>query len=189
MKVSDTNNTIKSKEEMKMATEKINEFLQKIKTDPKTKELLKSKPEPETPEDKIKLYAELAAKLGFDLTEEDFLESYREAEKRCKEHAEKTKEMIEAVPDSELAAVSGGDKHPDNCESAYNCNETYEHDHTNCKDTFEDYENCWVMDGCDKNYQDYNDYLCENEYNGSQCSGLDANCNQFFMCHTNLESF
>lgn len=58
-----------------MAIEKVKELIKAIQTDPKAKELLKGASEPKSEEDMIRLCAELAPKLGFDVSETDIREA------------------------------------------------------------------------------------------------------------------
>lgn len=115
----------------------IAEIIEKMRKDPKVVELLK---ECEEQKDEFAAYAEIADKLGYDVTAEDLKSFLEETSRRI---AGKTDDVITQLPDEELKVVAGGK------------------DHNECKDTYMDKENCWYNDGCDVIYHMYNDYICK----------------------------
>ena len=88
-----------------MAIEKVKELLQAIRNAPKAKELLKGASEPRSEEDMIRLCAELAPKLGFDVSETDIREAVAAL---AKERQAKTAADVEKLSDDEVAQASGG---------------------------------------------------------------------------------
>lgn len=83
-----------------MAIEKVKELLQAIRNDPKAKELLKGASEPKSEEDMIRLCAEVAPKLGFDVSETDIREAVAAL---SRERMEKTAADVEKLSDDEVA--------------------------------------------------------------------------------------
>ena len=147
-----------------MPAEDIKKILDALTADPKTQELLKARPEPASAEEAIRAYAEIAAELGFDVTESD-LQSYLEkTEKMCKARTEATASRIELLDDDVLDQVAGGK------------------DHDSCKDTYKDKENCWFNDGCDHIYHSYSDYICHIGYWGKACHEPSSPCNYDMNC-------
>ena len=88
-----------------MATEKVMELLDAIRTDPKAKEMFKGTAKPKSDEEMIRLCAELAPKLGFDVTEDE-IRAGVEAIKQ--ERIKKTAADIQALSDEETETVAGG---------------------------------------------------------------------------------
>ena len=108
-----------------MAIEKVKELIKAIQTDPKAKELLKGASEPKSEEDMIRLCAEVAPKLGFDVTEADIRETVAAAVQARKE------KTVQKLSDEDVAQASGGafwtnDDAPDGHE--YGCFLTYHSD-------------------------------------------------------------
>jgi len=140
-----------------MALDKVREFFESLKTNPEVKQLAEALPKVEKPEDAVKAYADIAAKLGFDLTEEDFAAAFREAEESTIKSTDETAKKIGAIADDELEGVAGGViDHGDACYSDWQCNKTYE-----------DYENCWSNDACDNAVTYYSGYICYWENKGT----------------------
>ena len=125
-----------------MFTESAGKFMEALKNDPKAKELLKGMSKPKTKEEIIAAYIDLAGKLGITLSEED-AESFVAEEKDVASRSEIAAKAIQALPDDELENVAGG-----------------KGDNPECKDTYEDRENCWITDGCDILIIGYEDYSC-----------------------------
>ena len=88
-----------------MAIEKVKELLETVKTNPKAKELLKGAGEPKSEEDMIRLCAEIAPKLGFDITEAEIRAGVAEMERQRRE---KTSAGIETLSDEDAEKASGG---------------------------------------------------------------------------------
>ena len=89
-----------------MAIEKAKELLEAIKTDLKAKELLKGVSEPRSEEEMIRLCAEIAPKLGFDITEAELREA---GAALAKERQDKTAADVQKLSDEEVAQASGGE--------------------------------------------------------------------------------
>ena len=88
-----------------MATEKVMELLDAIRTDPKAKEMLKGTAKPKSDEEMIRLCAELAPSLGFDVTEDE-IRAGVEAIKQ--ERMKKTAADIQALSDEDAEKIAGG---------------------------------------------------------------------------------
>ena len=88
-----------------MAIEQVKKLLEAIKSDPKAQELLQGVSEPKSEEDMIRLCAEIAPKLGFDVTEADIREAVAAM---SRERMEKTAADVEKLPDDDVAQAAGG---------------------------------------------------------------------------------
>ena len=88
-----------------MATEKVMELLNAIQTDPKAKELLKDAAQPRSEEEMIRLCAELAPQLGYDVNEAEIREAITAA---AQARREKTAADIQALPDDDVEKAVGG---------------------------------------------------------------------------------
>ena len=136
---------------------KFNEFMEALEKAPNAEELMGGKGKPESDEEMIAAYVAAAEALGFDLAEQDVVEGIRAAEQERLAMTEQAQAGLAELPDEELDKIAGG-KQRDYCKSTQNMN---------CKDTFEDYENCWNNDACDFLYHYYpNDYKCKRNVNG-----------------------
>ena len=129
----------KGKAEKIMKDEEIRKFIDQVSNDLEAREHLKGY---DASTDEIKAYAEVAAKLGYDITEGDLREYFDSIVKLQKERTEKSAAQIKKLSDDALEWVAGGK------------------DQLNCKDTFEQRENCVWNDGCDIVINDYYNYFC-----------------------------
>ena len=120
-----------------MTKKEIAEALEEARKQPEIAEKVKQ----ETPQDVPAFWAKVLAEKGYNVSPEEITSFIREAEE---ERRKKTAGKIEELSDQELEAVAGGKDHPE------------------CKDTYKDYENCWVEDGCDNILIRYDAYLCKN---------------------------
>ena len=89
-----------------MAIEQAKELLKTIRTDPKAKELFRDAAEPRSEEEMIRLCAEAAPKLGFDVSEIDIREALAAA---AKERLNMTAAGVQMVSDEDMANATGGD--------------------------------------------------------------------------------
>lgn len=112
-----------------MSMEKTAGLLNAIKNDPKAKELLKDVSEPRNEEDMIRLCAEIASKLGFDVSEADIRAGVAAL---AQERKDRTAADVEKLPDSDVEQAAGGmlwddedapDGHEYNCALTYHSNE------------------------------------------------------------------
>ena len=134
-----------------MAIEKVKELLEAIRNDPRAKEMLKNLPPIKNDGERIVSLLSAARELGYDLTEAD-LKDYAEAAAAArKKKTDAQAEAIQTLDDSEVEKAVGGSVHD------------------NCDYTFEDFENCWKTDGCDKSLINYTDYQCWGNHNGVAC--------------------
>ena len=91
-----------------MSAEKTLELLKKLKEDPKAKELLNGLKKPASADDVITCYAQIAAKLGYDITAEEIREVVNQEEARRKSETEKIASDIKALNADDLENVAGG---------------------------------------------------------------------------------
>lgn len=131
---------------------KAKEFFEKLGTDAKAKEFFKGKAQPETADELVATYLDAAKQLGYDITEEDIIAYLKEKADEVKTGTDKAAKAVQALPDDALQNVAGGSG-----------------DHSNCKDTFQDKENCWATDGCDFTWNSYDDYVCKRNNKDYHC--------------------
>ena len=122
-----------------MANEKTLEILKEIKADPKAKELFKGMEKPKSPDEAIAAYAQVAEKLGYDITAEDIKEAMEQEDARRKAQTDKAMADMVALEDDDLEYVAGGKGHPE------------------CENDFEWRYRCDLNDWC---YFDTNYYGC-----------------------------
>lgn len=125
-----------------MSVESVKKFFESLQTDPRAQELLKDCPRPESLDDTVKAYADVAGKMGLALTEDDLRSALEEEMQNQKHSTEAAAEKIRELPDEAMEQVAGGKQH-------------YE-----CHDTYKDHENCWFNDGCDIVFRSYEHYCC-----------------------------
>ncbi|MBR5110621.1 MAG: Nif11-like leader peptide family natural product precursor, partial [Clostridia bacterium] len=90
-----------------MATEKVKIFLERLQADPEAKKLYEGRTKPTTGEEFVRVCAQIASKLGYDLTEADIREAITEAEQARRE---KTAAEIQKLPDEEVVKATGGEE-------------------------------------------------------------------------------
>ena len=91
-----------------MSAEKTLELLKKLKEDPKAKELLDGLKNTASADDVISCYAQIAAKLGYDITAEEIREVVNQEEARRKAQTEKIASDMKALNDDDVEEVAGG---------------------------------------------------------------------------------
>ena len=91
-----------------MSKETAIKFLRELRTNEKAKELLQGMEKPKNKDDAIKAYAEIAAKLGEDISQEDFAWSLEEIEKEIHQRTETVSADMEELEDDDLEGVAGG---------------------------------------------------------------------------------
>ena len=91
-----------------MSAEKTLELLKKLKEDPKAKELLDGLKNTASADDVITCYAQIAAKLGYDITAEEIREVVNQEEARRKSETKKATSDIQALNDDDVENVAGG---------------------------------------------------------------------------------
>ncbi|MBR5108738.1 MAG: Nif11 family protein [Clostridia bacterium] len=156
-----------------MATEQVKAFLKALKENPQAKELLDSIEAPKNDEERIRAYTEIAGKLGFHLTAEDFAAFEQAAAEERLQKTEAQAEALQKLDDQELEGVAGGrdgtQVNPKEAENGDTCMQTHE----SCSDTFLNQENCWCTDGCDQVFNSYDDYVCKRHDDYHSCASLD----------------
>ena len=140
-----------------MAIEKVQTFLNAIKTDPRAKELLEKTAKPMTGEDVLMVYVSVAKELGINVTEEELKDYLQKMVEQRKEKTGVQTKAVEKLADDELIGAAGG-------------NHYYEND--KCNDTYQSAENCWYNDGCDNTVNFYPNYKCSWCYVDHKCSAF-----------------
>lgn len=121
--------------------EKIEQFLEALKSGGEAEELLKDRPASTGMEEETRAYAEAAARLGYDISADE-LKAYAEKKAAaCRDRTGRAAEEIRGLSEEEMADVAGGGD--------------------TCKNTYKNRENCWKNDGCDNIVNMYDHYLCK----------------------------
>lgn len=150
-----------------MSVENAKQVFESLLNDPKAQELLKNATKPKNEDDIIAAYTDVAAQLGFALTEADIKEALAMKEQEQKERTETAAAGIKELPDDALDKVAGG--------GCY-CESTVYSDHMDCVDTYKDKENCYVLDGCDQVLIQYENYICHKHYYDDSCHSIAEGC-------------
>ena len=137
---------------------KTRKTIEKMLQDPRAQEYMKTVSRPETPEEEIRLYEELAKKLDLDLKAEEIREYVQQAEQACRERTDQQAGQILELQEEDLAKVSGGKDNP------------------SCMESYKDYENCWYSDGCDNIFQIYDQYICHRGFFTDHCHETAVPC-------------
>ena len=107
--------------------DKIREFMELVKNDPKGKELVEKLGRPKSDTEAINGYLSIAKDLGFSLTEAELVEGLKDLMREQKNKTEEVSERV-SLSEEELNNVAGG---------------------SGCESTYEDGEWCWFSDKCD----------------------------------------
>ena len=91
-----------------MAIEKVKELLKTVRNDPKAQEALRQLDKSADVEGIIRYFAEAAKRLGFDLTEEEIREGFKEVEEQRRKRTAAVTDEIENLPDNEVESAAGG---------------------------------------------------------------------------------
>ena len=128
---------------------KFDELIQALRDSDNAEDLLGGAQKPTTEDQVVAAYVEAAQKLGLALTAEDVAEGIEAMAQERLAKTEQAEAVVREFSMDELDAVAGGG-------SGYD----------ECKDTFADYENCWLTDACDNTFLFYPGYLCKREHTG-----------------------
>ena len=123
--------------------DKVKQFLETVKKDPKARELIKKLKKPKDDQEAAEGYFEIAQALNCDITKEEIAEGLKGAEQALKEKAAQVAEQV-AVSDEELDQVAGGgdgEGQVSSCDSSYSPGEW-----------------CWFSDSCAFLINDYEHY-------------------------------
>ena len=127
-----------------MSKESALKFLNTLGKNERVLELLKAKKKPESIEEKAKIFSEIAAELGEQITPEDFKLAVEEVEEQIRKKAEAAVSEIVALEDDQVEDVAGGYYYVvDDCTvfSDYRIIENQ------CANDFVD-TSCWWNDAC-----------------------------------------
>ena len=122
--------------------ENAKKFFEEIIKTEEAKGLIASTEAPATEEARIAAYIDIAGKLGVELTADE-INAY---------FATNIKADYAELDDDELEQLVGGGENAD-------CESSYQHK-----------ENCWLNDGCDKVWRDYEGYQCSDKNLGYKAS-------------------
>lgn len=134
-----------------MAAEQVKTFLEKLEKDDKAQALFQDREQPQDPEGKIKALADIANKMGFDVTAAEIADYLIKAETARKEKTDAQAAGVQALDDSEVEKASGGAGNK------------------SCKSSFKHKENCWLTDACDSFHISYISYECAHNNLGTHC--------------------
>lgn len=149
--------------------EQLKKFLEFLRTDAKALEILASKEKPESPEEIIRNYAEVAKQFGFSLTKEEIAEGIKALTEEQVSRTAQAEEAAQELDLDELKKVAGGVDNPAAVEAIASSTEKQ----PGCKYSFKHGENCWFQDGCDHAIWTYQDYICKRQdHDGNKCSQL-----------------
>lgn len=117
------------------------QFLDALSGNAEIREYMKAHalPEGAAKEDAL---VDVAAHFGYAITKEDLAKEVARRSEAADAARKTAEKEIKALSDNELDSVAGGK------------------DHSNCHDTFKNFENCWWEDGCDVAYNQYPTYIC-----------------------------
>ena len=144
-----------------MAMDDVSKFLKAVHDDPEVREQLKKQSPPATDEEAVKVYVDLAARMGYTITTDEITRGLTGAEKFMQAKADSAAASVkEALDESALEHVAGGGADP------------------RCSTTFSTGEWCWFSDSCAYiiNYYSSNPSSNEHEYSldeiekGSHCT-------------------
>ena len=113
--------------------ENAKKFFKEIAKTEEAKALFAAIEAPEGEEARIAAYVDIAKKLGVEFSADDVSAYFASSDNTASGE----------LDDEELEQLVGGG------------------DNAACADTFKQQENCWNNDGCDKVYNEYNDYFCK----------------------------
>lgn len=122
--------------------ENAKKFFEEIIKTEEAKALLASIEKPDTEEAVAAAYAEVAKKLGAELTAEEVAAYFAAADATDAE-----------LDDEELSQLVGG--------------RDADAEHENCVYSFKNTENCWFQDACDNSWKEYDGYKCHHQNDGA----------------------
>ena len=123
--------------------ENAKKFFEEVARTEEAKAFFKAAKAPETEEERVAAYIEIAKKLGIELTAEGIAAYY----------AAEDETGSAELDDKELSQLVGGG------------------DNAACVDTFRHKENCWWNDGCDRSWNEYVGYQCSDKNSGNASAG------------------
>lgn len=115
----------------------IKKFFEQTMKEERAQALLATYEKPDSEEGVCRIYAEIAAQLGVEITTQQ-IAAYLAQDRASGE-----------LDDEELAQLTGGG------------------DHAACKQSFKDKENCWWKDACDLINSKYDGYQCKRDFDGT----------------------
>ena len=126
--------------------ENAKKFFEEIIKTEEAKALFDCAKKPETEDERIEAYVDIAAQLGIEITKEEVLAYFDE---------KLNNSTSSEIDDDEMAHFSGGRD-------------------SRCINSYKDRENCWWNDGCDYVTNNYIKYMCDWSDNGA-CALFNVN--------------
>ena len=113
-----------------MALENAKKFLEDLDTNEEAIDKLKAAGKDLDESQEISLLGSIARESGYDTTDEELEEILKKTRESVAEASDQAAKDLEKLPREELDQVAGGK------------------DHSICKDTYKDSDNCWMTDKC-----------------------------------------
>ena len=151
-----------------MINEKTLEILKEMKADPKAKELFEGMEKPKSLDEMVSAYAQIAEKLGYNITAEDIREVAKQEDTKRKAKTDKVVSDMEALEDDDLEGVAGG--------YYYYFNRGIRK-YDQCVSDFTE-TNCRITDACENFVNNY--YDCRGDYFEAGAE-FDCYLNQFWF--------
>ena len=142
-----------------MSKESALKFLNTLGKNERAKELLKDRQKPESLEDQAKIYSEIAAELGEQITAEDFRKAVQYMQEQVLKKTEAAAAAIQALEDDDVEDVAGGFYYVE----SYDWDKGFVIIENKCVGDFTD-TFCFWTDACNEVVYSY--YACEGEYHG-----------------------
>ena len=119
---------------------RIERFLEALRTSPEAEEFLKNRPAGGSMEEETAAYAEIAGRLGYEISAEELRAYAEETAASRRGRTEQAANTIRSLSEDEMSEAAGGGD--------------------TCKSTYKNRENCWRSDGCDNIVNYYDHYVC-----------------------------
>ena len=155
-----------------MSKENAIRFLMELNTNEKAKELLQRRERPNSKEDAVKAYAEAAAELDEDISEEDLTRAMEEIEAEIRQKTAAVSSEMEALNDEAVDDVAGGFY----VVTHIGMNQKLTRVYDQCECDFTD-TNCYKSDACAKIVVLY--YDCPGEF---FAKGAEYDCTYKLLC-------
>jgi hypothetical protein len=159
-----------------MSKENAKQFLSEYKNNKEATDLLKEYPKAKTADEFIRQIADVAGKLGVQITAEEMLEAANELKKEREAQTDASVKKVQKLNDTDLENVDGGFYYlkSDSTETTYLKDSKV---YNACRNDFEDTD-CWINDACNASVEYY--YGCTGEM---FADGAENDCTADFYCN------